>query len=515
MGTRRRIRIRTDDVVAPPPHPKKRKSSLSIIDALNDPNLLGAALGSESSWATWKGILRSAFGQSLTSDELSVFHSVAGERAPPTKRVSEFWAVAGRRSGKTRVASALSVFIATCERHRLAPGETGYVLLLAASKAQAGAAFNYVLGFLQSSPVLWQQVETTTADEIRLKGNIVIGVHSNSYRTIRSRTLLCVIGDETSFWKDDTSAAPDVETYRACIPSLAATGGMFVGISTGYRKTGLLYQKWRDHYGRDSDDVLVVQGSTELFNPSLSTAIIRKAKAADPEAAESEWDGGFRSDFSAFLDEATIEASIDHDRPLELPPNSKHHTVAFCDASGGRHDAFTLCLGHREGETYVCDVIRGVRPPFNPADVVKQYARLLREYGIRSIRGDNYSAEWVQSAWRAEGISYERSPLPASALYLESLPLFVRGLVRIPNHAQLVRELRLLERQTSRGGKDRVSHGRTGMDDHANSVSGMLQMLTKTSKYKYRSNLDWVGDFSPQDERMLRLRAYMLTGGLL
>jgi hypothetical protein len=43
--------------------------------------------------------------------------------------------------------------------------------------------------------------------------------------------------------------------------------------------------------------------------------------------------------------------------------------------------------------------------------------------------------------------------------------LFARGLVRLPDHARLLRELRLLERHTHRSGKDTVNHGRNGSDD--------------------------------------------------
>ena len=164
-------------------------------------------------------------------------------------------------------------------RHRL--------LLLAASRSQARVAFDYVCGFLDASPILRQQILGITSEEVRLKDNVVIAVHAGSYRTIRGRTLLAVVADETSFWRDETSAQPDVEVFRACAPALAASGGIWIGISTGYRKIGLLYQKWRDHFGHDGDDVLVVQGPSSLFNSSLDLGMIERATAADPEAAES------------------------------------------------------------------------------------------------------------------------------------------------------------------------------------------------------------------------------------
>jgi hypothetical protein len=39
---------------------------------------------------------------------------------------------------------------------------------------------------------------------------------------------------------------------------------------------GLLYQKWRDDFGQDDDDVLVVQGPSALFNPRLDPGMIAR-----------------------------------------------------------------------------------------------------------------------------------------------------------------------------------------------------------------------------------------------
>jgi hypothetical protein len=107
----------------------------------------------------------------------------------------------------------------------------------------------------------------------------------------------------------------------------------------------------------------------------------------------------------------------------------------------------------------------------------------LKEYGIGSVTGDYYGAEWVAGAWRDAGVTYNRAGLPKSALYLECIPLFTRGLVRMPDHARLLREFRLLERQTHRGGRDTVDHPRGGHDDHANAVCGVLRELSNSLGY--------------------------------
>jgi hypothetical protein len=464
---------------------------IPIDRALTDRNLLGAALGNHASWRTWLVALRAAHGLPLDDEELAVFRQVAGDRAPPSHRVREMWCVVGRRGGKSRMAAALAVYQACFVPHRLAAGETGYVLVLAASRDQAHVVHDYFRAFFERSPVLAREVESTTASEIRLKSGAIIAVHSNSFRSVRGKTLLACVFDETAFWRDETSANPDVETYRAVLPALATTRGMLVAISSPYRKTGLLHQKHRDHFGVDGDDVLVVQGPSVSFNPTLSTAVVAQAHADDPEAAASEWEATFRSDLAAFLDDELIESAVDYGRPPELPPRQGTRYFAFADPSGGRHDAYALCIGHKERESrhFVADVVRGTRPPFDPVEVTKSYAELCREYRITAVHGDNYSAEWAASAFKDAGLHYVLSDKPKSQLYLEALPLFTRQAISLPSHPQLLRELRLLERQTHRSGRDTVDHGRRGSDDFANALCGCAAHAMKRG---YDTSYDWV-----------------------
>ncbi len=56
--------------------------------------------------------------------------------------------------------------------------------------------------------------------------------------------------DEVAFWRSETTANPDVETYQALVPSLATIpGAMLIGISTPYRRAGLLWSKHKDYFG--------------------------------------------------------------------------------------------------------------------------------------------------------------------------------------------------------------------------------------------------------------------------
>ena len=75
-----------------------RIASVSITDTLSHADLLGPWFSGQS-WATWRAILRTAFGLSLDDAERALFHAVA-ERDPPITPCREFWAFVGRRGGE-------------------------------------------------------------------------------------------------------------------------------------------------------------------------------------------------------------------------------------------------------------------------------------------------------------------------------------------------------------------------------------------------------------------------------
>jgi hypothetical protein len=235
---------------------------------------------------------------------------------------------------------------------------------------------------------------------------------------------------------------------------------MLIGISTPYRRSGLLYQKHRDHFGVDDDDVLVVNGTSRQFNGTLDEKTIARAVTADPEAARAEWEGEFRSDVSAFLDDDTIDGAINHDRPLELPPQSSNRYVGFVDVSGGRHDAYTICIAHKSGNEIVADVVRGAKAPLNPQMATRVYAELLKVYHVREVVSDAYAGEWVTGEFRAHGIVHKRSERNKSELYLECLPWFMRGAIRV--------------------GRDMVDAPRGISEDHANALAGAVVSVATT-----------------------------------
>ena len=68
--------------------------------------------------------------------------AVAGlymHRAPLTAPCRELWVIAGRRGGKSNVAAAIAIYLATLKRWKLSTGEVGTVMVLATDRDQAKA----------------------------------------------------------------------------------------------------------------------------------------------------------------------------------------------------------------------------------------------------------------------------------------------------------------------------------------------------------------------------------------
>jgi hypothetical protein len=200
-----------------------------------------------------------------------------------------------------------------------------------------------------------------------------------------------------------------------------------------------------------------------------------------------------------------------------LPPRAGNSYKCYVDASGGAvgGDAYTIAVGHRETDNcYVIDVVRGRAGPFDPEELTREYAKLCREYRCSGVTGDKYAREWVASTWRKCSLPYTAATLTASETYLEALPLWTRGAVRIPDHPVLLRELRLLERLPTRMGKDQVVHPRGVHDDFANVCFGALHSLAGTGRYRYPENMDWVsGPTDPADQNEAAFARFVHSHG--
>ncbi|MDL0429584.1 hypothetical protein QPM17_00465 [Marinobacter sp. TBZ242] len=439
---------------------------MKALEALSDPNLFGDVFGSPT-WSNWRTLIGGFYGEPVDRD---AFHALT-HREPLSEPAEELWLAVGRRGGKSNIAAFLAVYEAVFNDHRkhLAPGEVATIMVIAADRKQARTVMRYIRGLLIENPMLSRLVVRDGVESIELSNRCSIEVMTASHRSTRGYTVAAVIMDEIAFWHSE-GANPDIEIINAVRPSLTTLGGKLIALSSPYARRGVLWNNYRRYFGKEGR-ILVAQAPTLEMNPSLNPAVVIQARAEDPIAAAAEYDAQFRTDIETFVSLEALEACVRIGHP-ELPYSTQQHYSAFVDPSGGAVDSFTLCIVHMEGREVVVDLARAVKPPFSPEHVVQEFADILKEYRIRSVRGDNYAGEWPKEQFKKRGIQYYRSEKPKSGLYQDLLPLINSGRIEIPNTPQLINELNGLERRTTRGGRDSIDHAPGAHDDLANAVAG-------------------------------------------
>ena len=438
-------------------------------------------------WWGWRCILKAAFALPMTEDEIAFFRTVA-DRDPPEQPVKELWACVGRRGGKDSVASLIAAHISAffSDQARLRPGERASVVCLATDRDQAKIIHGYIRSYFNHIDMLQMMLSNGdgTASSFELDNGVDINILTSSFRAVRGRAILAAILDECAFWRDDTSTNPDVEVYNALRPGLASLpGSILIGISSPYAKSGLLYKKYRDHFGKNSPNVLVIKAPTRVLNPTIDQAIIDDAMADDPAAARAEWMAEFRDDVQAFLTREAIEACVVPGR-YELMPFGGHTYSAFIDAAGGSgSDSMTGAIAHSEdGGRAILDVVREWRPPFSPEEVVAEFAATLKLYGVSRIEGDRWGGDWPSERFAVHGIRYEVADRTKSDIYRDFLPAMNSGRVELLDNARLVAQLAGLERRTARGGRDSIDHGPGQHDDVANACAGVIVGVAMLSR---------------------------------
>jgi hypothetical protein len=435
------------------------------------------------SWAAWRAHWRAVDALPLGEAELRLFERHTGRTTPPATPVREVWDVCGRRSGKTRGASARAFYegIRRDYRQLLAPGERAVIPVIAADRKQAGQAFGYIARGLARLPEFAPYIARTLKESIELTTGVTIEVHTASYRTVRGYTVVALVCDEVSFWMNlETGANPDTEILAALRPGMATVpGALLMGVSTPYGRRGELYRAHERYFGQDDARTLVWVGDSASMNPTLDPVVIADAFATDPVAAASEYGQGgtivFRSDVAAFLEPAAIAAVTVSGR-FELPPGGGGH-VGFVDPGGGGADAYTIAVAHREGERAVLDVVRERRGA-SPEAITAEFAALLKTYGLSTVTGDRYAGAWPPERFAAHGIVYQVSALTKSELYQALLPAVNSGRVELLDLPTLRAQLVSLERRTARGGRDSIDHVPGGHDDVANAVAGALVLAS-------------------------------------
>ena len=328
--------------------------------------------------------------------------------------------------------------------------------------------------------MLEREIVKDYRDGFQLSNNVRIAILTASHKLVRGFSLISCILDEAAFLGTDSESEvkSDTELVNAVRPSLSTCNGRLITISSPYARKGFCWTTFKRYYGNNSAPTLVWNSPSRTMNPTLPEEVIAQAMQEDRAAALSEYGGQFRDDVSLFLPVELIEQFVVNNR-FELLPRTDTNYSGFADVSGGRHDDAALSIGHRIDKKIVIDCIKRYQAPHVPTEIIRSMCDTLKSYGIKSVVGDAYAAEFTIAAFRSNGIRYNKSQFNKSEIFLEFLPILCSGAAELLHNEDLIKQLSNLERRTRSGGKDMVAKPVGGRDDVANVVSGVCTVLSK------------------------------------
>ncbi|MDX9863122.1 MAG: hypothetical protein RBS99_19615 [Rhodospirillales bacterium] len=464
--------------------------SITITKAMVDPNLFEPYLRGRqrdlNSWQAWRVCLKAVYGRPITTaSERKLVEECTGRSVDELDPAGydEALLLCGRRSGKSRIAGFIAGYESTLSGREatLDPGELGLVTVVSPTKLQSRIVHRYIEASL-SSPMLQREVLPGDREGFELRSGVRVQILAGNFATVRGFSQLCVVVDEICFFgvEEESKIRSDTELIRAVRPALANSGGKLIAIGSKYAEKGWGYRTWKRWREGKQNRTLVWDAPSKRMNPLLRQSVIDAALADDYEAARAEYLNEWRQDVSTWLPREAIEPCIVPNRKeLIARPNVQY--VGFVDLSGGRSDSGACAISHRDADKKksVLDCVKEYRAPYSPAVAVADMCDVLKSYGIRRVIGDNYSGEWVSQAFVKNGISYQKSDKPKSAIYLELLPRICSGEVELLDDPVLIQQLCGLERRTRSGGKDIVDHSPGAKDDVANAAAGALVNASK------------------------------------
>lgn len=310
---------------------------------------------------------------------------LAREQNPKMKAFTELQLVLGRRSGKTIMASVITVYeaykllvINNGDPHAfydLPDGDEISIINVALSQEQAGVLFRFIQDRLRDSPFFSHRISDPTTDEVRLltnkdieqrkknqslqkKGSIVLKCGHSNPDSLAGRSVILILFDEIAFY-DESGKVTGTSFYNRLWPSL----GRFlkyghaktVLISSPNTRSGLFFKKFEDSVKEETS--LSFQLPTWEVNKEITYALedMEKARRSNMEGFKVEFGGQWASGgtMGNFFEKAQIENCIRGDCGPHTKVNPKYNYFLHVDpAKKGNNYSAVLVAKERYTDNY-------------------------------------------------------------------------------------------------------------------------------------------------------------------
>ncbi len=405
-------------------------------------------------------------------------------------------AVCGARAGKSYILVAVRLVFGMLVRDlsSMAPGQRAVALIVAPNDKLRTEVLNYAVGLVRSKPELAAMlVGEPRADDFVLKrpdGHTVAfetGVATRGGYGARGRALTDFALDESAFFRDASYKVNDQEIFRAGAARVLP-GGQTIVASTPWAQAGLLYELWRDNFGKPKDALVAHAPTLTLHDSEMTRGIVARERSRDPDNARREFDAEFMtSGTTVFFEAACVDAAVTED-PFTPAAGD---TIAAGGDFGFRSDSSALIMAALRGE--MLHVYAGVemRPeegvPLKPSLTVAAFAACIAGR-CGYLMADQHYREAIAEHLEKHDLSYAPAPSQPAETYVRARMMLREGKVRIhvaglPEGmpTRLLQQMREVQGKPTSGGGMSIIHPRWSQGGHGDLVSALVLALWQVS----------------------------------
>jgi hypothetical protein len=406
---------------------------------------------------------------------------------------------------------------------RLAKREAALVAVVAPDQRQSRHTLSFVKGYIEALASLLKyeatlDVVTITRPDGR-KVTIEARPATSGGKAVRGPSLAGVVLDEAAFFYGEGFEVSDVEIYRAARPRMEP-GSQIVIASTPWAQSGLLWEHFKESYGHPKRAV-VARAPTLVMrsNEPQMVEIVAAERRADSENASREYDAEFlSSDAERFFPEPLIDRCVDDalsPQPdgsiARILPDGNVLDRVFPGQKvrpgadfGFDHDASALMafverpnpgdkpnMPAKPTVFDLCEMGEDRPDPgmhLVPGEVIAKYAEQVRRIGGRLVCADIHYRRSIEEELTKHELALVLASGVVAELYLVVRGLMAAGRVKIPRHARLLQQLRVVRSTHRPGGQVSMNlpKGKAAGGGHCDLVAAMVCALSGVQVTSYQ-----------------------------
>lgn len=310
--------------------------------------------------------------------------------------------VAAIRGGKSKFAACLAVRNAlTVDLSKVTSGDEVRSSIVSVKLDLASPILSHVKGALLSSRVLKaNMIGDPTSEGVDLRHpsgravEIRITSGSRAGSSLVARYSAGCVFDEACRMQGQEDGVVNLDHLREAVIGRLVDGAQLVHVSSPWSPTGPIYDMTQEHFGKPTQDLVVIRANGSMLNPVYWTPKrIADLKRRNPRAYKTDYLAEF-ADLETSLFTADIVNACSSRTEMVIPPDGMQEYGAACDPATKRN-AWTFVIVTRKGGkkivVYANQWIPKPGEPLNTSEVIREMAAKCREYRVPVVKTDQYA----------------------------------------------------------------------------------------------------------------------------